>query len=81
MSKPIPDCGVCSTRHISKVSDIWCSECDEGLCLDCKEHHGASKSSRNHVTVPIKECRKVPVFILEIKEFCEKHDEKYEFFL
>ena len=80
MSKPITDCGVCFTRHISKASDIWCSECDEGLCLDCKEHHGASKSTRHHVTVPIEECRKVPIYNLEIKEICEKHDEKYQMF-
>ena len=80
MSTPIPDCGVCLTRHISKVSSIWCSECGEGLCLDCREHHGASKSTRHHVTVPIKEYRKLPVFILKIKEICEKHNEKYQMF-
>jgi hypothetical protein len=27
------------------------------------------------VTVPIEEYRKVPIYILEIKEICEKHDE------
>jgi hypothetical protein len=77
MSKPIPDCGVCFTRYISKVSNIWCSECGEGLC---KEHHGSSKSNKHHVTVPIEEYRKLPVFILEMKEICEKHNEKYQMF-
>ena len=80
MSKPIPDCGVCFTRNISKESCIWCSECGEGLCLDCKEFHGASKSSRHHATVPIEEYITLPIFILEIKEFCEKHDDKYQMF-
>ena len=80
MSKSIPDCGVCFTRHISKVSNIWCSECGEGLCLSGEQHHRASKSTRHHVTVPIEEYRKLPVFIREIKEICEKHDEKYEMF-
>ena len=80
MSKSIPDCGVCFTRHISNVSDIWCSECDEGLCLSCEKHHSASKSSRHHVTVPMEEYRKLPVFILEMKEVCEKHNEKYQMF-
>jgi uncharacterized protein with ParB-like and HNH nuclease domain len=32
------------------------------------------------VTVPIKEYRKLPVFILKIKEICEKHNEKYQMF-
>ena len=77
MSRKIPACGVCSTRKTSKVSNSWCSECGEGLCLDCKKHHSASKSTRHHVTVPVKEYRKLSVFILEIKEFCEKHDDIY----
>jgi gas vesicle protein len=78
MSRPIPDCGVCFTRYISKVSDIWCSECNEGLCLSCKQYHSASQSSRQHVTIPIEEYRKLPVFILDIKVFCQKHNEKYQ---
>ena len=80
MSKPIIDCVVCFTRNISLVSDIWCSECGEGLCLDCKEHHGVSKSTRHHVPIPIEEYRKLPIFILEVKELCEKHNEKYQMF-
>ena len=80
MSTKIPDCGVCFTRHISNVSDIWCSECDDGLCLSYKQHHSASKSTRHHVTVPIEEYRKLPVLISEIKEICEKHSETYQMF-
>ena len=71
MSKPIPDWGVCFTRHISKVSDIWCSECGEGLCTNCKQHH---------VTVPIEEYRKLGVFISESNEICEKHNNRYQMF-
>ena len=80
MSTKIPDCGVCFTRHISKLADIWCSECDEGLCLSCQQHHSASKLSRHHVTVPIGEYRKVSILIREIKEICEKHSETYQMF-
>jgi hypothetical protein len=32
------------------------------------------------VTVPIEEYRKLPVFFRQIKEVCEKHDEKYHMF-
>jgi hypothetical protein len=32
------------------------------------------------VTVPIEEYRKLPVLIREIKEICEKHNEKYQMF-
>ena len=30
-------CNVCSMGHIIKSSVVWCSECDEGFCTDCKE--------------------------------------------
>jgi hypothetical protein len=80
MVTKIPDCSVCFARHISEVSDIWCSECDEGLCVNCKQHHGASKSSRYHVTVPIKEYIQLPIDVLKIKEYCEEHDERYQTF-
>lgn len=80
MATKIPDCGVCFTRHKSNVSEIWCSECGEGLCLNFTKYHSASKSSRHHVIVPIEEYRKLPVLIREIKEICEKHDEKYQMF-
>jgi len=80
MVSKIPDCSVCFTRHISEIFDIWCSECDEGLCVNCKQHHGASKSSRHHVTVPIKEYIQLPIDVLKIKEYCEEHDERYQTF-
>jgi hypothetical protein len=32
-------CNVCSLRHITKLSAVWCTECDEGFCTDCKEYH------------------------------------------
>ena len=62
------------------MSDIWCSECDDGLCLSCKQHYSASKSTRHHVIVPMEEYRKLPVLIREIKEICEEHNETYQMF-
>ncbi|XP_063397764.1 uncharacterized protein LOC134682097 [Mytilus trossulus] len=73
-------CGVCDHRHVTKSSVVWCSECDEGLCEDCKEHHSFSKATRNHEIVPIDEYMKLPVKILQIAQFCNKHKEKYELF-
>jgi hypothetical protein len=32
-------CGICDVRHISKPSDAWCPECDQGLCVNCTGHH------------------------------------------
>ncbi|CAC5416471.1 unnamed protein product [Mytilus coruscus] len=80
MSNKLTVCGVCEYRNINKPSVVWCSECDEGLCKECKAHHAASKGSRNHSIVPISEYQKLPSNILEITQTCSKHDEKYVIF-
>ncbi|XP_071178296.1 uncharacterized protein [Mytilus edulis] len=80
MSSKLTVCGVCEYRNITKPSVVWCSECDEGLCEECKEHHAASKGTREHSTVPISEYQKLPSNILEITQTCRKHNEKYQTF-
>ncbi|CAG2201286.1 unnamed protein product [Mytilus edulis] len=73
-------CGVCNFRNINTASVVWCSECDEGLCGECREHHGASKSTRNHDTISITEYQKLPTNVLEITQTCQKHKEHYQTF-
>jgi hypothetical protein len=38
------------------------------------------KLSRNHTTIPIEEYQKLPSYVLEIKEHCNEHDEKFNLF-
>ncbi|CAG2246604.1 unnamed protein product [Mytilus edulis] len=52
-------CGVCENLQITKSSVVWCSECGEGLCGDCKEHHSISKGTTSHETVAIDEYKNV----------------------
>ncbi|XP_071123021.1 uncharacterized protein [Mytilus edulis] len=73
-------CGVCDYRHITEPSVVWCSECDEGLCEGCNDHHSISKGSRNHDTVSITEYRKLPNEVLKLTRSCDKHNEKYVIF-
>ncbi|XP_071121929.1 uncharacterized protein [Mytilus edulis] len=80
MASSFDHCGICHSRHISKPSVFWCSDCDEGLCQDCIEHHSLSKASRNHKTVPLEEYHKLPSFIANINLHCGEHDEKYQLF-
>ncbi|CAC5410389.1 unnamed protein product [Mytilus coruscus] len=80
MASNVSICGVCDHRHVTKPSVVWCSECEEGLCEDCKEHHSFSKATRNHEIFPIDEYMKLPVKILKVAQFCNKHKEKYELF-
>ncbi|XP_052065988.1 centromere protein F-like isoform X1 [Mytilus californianus] len=73
-------CGICNFRHVTKPSVVVCSECDEGLCDDCKEHHSISKSSRNHDIVPIDDYQTLPTAVLQIAQSCRKHNKKYQIF-
>ena len=73
-------CGICDVRHISKPSDVWCPECDQGFCIDCTGYHNLSNASRNHSTIPISEYQKLPSFVLEIREFCNEHNERLQLY-
>ena len=73
-------CGICDIRHISKPSEVWCPQCEEGLCTECIAHHSLVKHSRNHTTIPIEEYQKLPSYVLEIKEHCDEHHEKFNLY-
>ncbi|CAG2231475.1 unnamed protein product [Mytilus edulis] len=80
MAASFQSCGVCDLRHITKPCIVWCTECDEGLCSECKEHHSLSKSSRSHSVIPIAEYQKLPADVLKITQYCTSHDKKYQFY-
>jgi hypothetical protein len=65
------------SRHISRPSEVWCSDCEEGLCTECWEQHSLAKPCRNHTTIPISEYRKLPSCVLEINELCKEHHKKF----
>ena len=73
-------CGICENRHISKPSQAWCRECEEGLCTECIEYHSSWKLSRGHTTIPIIEYQKLPSYVLDIKEHCNEHHEKFNLY-
>ncbi|XP_052065634.1 uncharacterized protein LOC127705371 [Mytilus californianus] len=70
-------CALCDLRHFTISSTHWCPECEEALCINCKEHHSLSKSSRNHHVIPISEYISLPSCIANIDLFCTYHNEKY----
>ncbi|CAC5408965.1 unnamed protein product [Mytilus coruscus] len=71
-SKPIP-CGPCQEGKVKTKADIWCYNCDEGLCSTCSGHHKRSKGTRDHKTIDIK-CYKPS--IVAIKTECDKHGQQ-----
>ncbi|XP_063398142.1 uncharacterized protein LOC134683045 [Mytilus trossulus] len=80
MASSVQPCGVCEYQNVFKPAYIWCPDCDEGLCIDCSKHHGISKSTRKHITVPISEYRQLPSYITNIKQTCSAHEEKYQIY-
>ncbi|CAG2186061.1 unnamed protein product [Mytilus edulis] len=79
MASSTTTCGVCEQINITKTSTIWCFECDEGLCAECKDHHSRSKGTRKHDTLPISEYQKIPRDIVKITDTCANHNEKFAF--
>ncbi|XP_063418806.1 uncharacterized protein LOC134701595 [Mytilus trossulus] len=73
-------CGVCDLRHITKPCSVWCTECDEGLCNECQEHHSLSKASTNHSVIAITDYQKLPTDVLKINQHCSKHNKKFEMY-
>lgn len=73
-------CGVCENRQITKPSILWCFNCGEQLCEDCKEHHSISKGTKNHKTVSIDEYKKLPTEVTKNAMISTKQNEKYEVF-
>ncbi|XP_063418752.1 uncharacterized protein LOC134701534 [Mytilus trossulus] len=71
-SKPIP-CGPCIEGKVNTKADIWCYNCDEGLCSTCSGHHKRSKGTRDHKTIDIKNYNPS---VQTIKTECEKHDQQ-----
>ncbi|CAG2216634.1 unnamed protein product [Mytilus edulis] len=80
MASSVSSCGVCEFQNVFKAASIWCSDCDEGLCIDCSKHHGISKATRKHVTIPISEYNALPTYITNIKQTCNTHDENYQIY-
>ncbi|CAC5386185.1 TRIM45 [Mytilus coruscus] len=73
-------CDLCESRNRSKSAYIWCSVCEEGLCIDCSEYHRVSKLSKQHETLSIDSYRKLPECIRTLSKTCLVHDEPLELY-
>ncbi|CAG2245456.1 unnamed protein product [Mytilus edulis] len=71
-SKPIL-CGPCHKGEVNTKADIWCYNCDEGLCSTCLKHHKRSKGTCDHKTIDTKSYKPS---IQAIKTECDKHGQQ-----
>lgn len=80
MSDSAALCGVCCRRHLSKPTTVWCRDCDEGLCQDCKEYHSFLKVTSHHHMISFNEYQTLPRNVLEIRKYCVTHEERFKTF-
>ena len=80
MASADPQCDICQLKHITKPAVVWCSECDEAICIDCNEHHSLMKATKNHKTIPIEDYNSLPESVAAIQHHCVRHGEKFEFY-
>ena len=48
-------CNICQKRAISTPAWKWCPHCEDGLCNECLERHGVSRSTALHHIIPIED--------------------------
>lgn len=75
-----PVCAICDLRHISQRSVVWCPECNESLCGDCKEYYSLSKLSRYHIVMSVSDYEKLPSDVLQISQACNNHNEQFQMY-
>ena len=68
-------CGICQQQDRIETTGFWCLQCDEGLCVACKESHQLWKLFRSHKVISIGHYKKkLPTDILAGKHTCAEHD-------
>ncbi|XP_052071720.1 uncharacterized protein LOC127710037 [Mytilus californianus] len=66
-------CGPCHKGEVNTKADVWCYNCDEGLCSTCLSHHKRFKATCDHKTIDIKSYKPS---IQAIKTECNKHSQR-----
>ncbi|XP_052085926.1 uncharacterized protein LOC127723380 [Mytilus californianus] len=80
MELPKLFCDICLQLNVTRVASVWCSECVEKKCEECEEKHQVQKATRHHETIAIKDFQLLPDSISNIRQECEVHKEKFEFY-
>ncbi|XP_063439522.1 uncharacterized protein LOC134720896 isoform X1 [Mytilus trossulus] len=73
-------CGPCESQNLTNVAELWCPNCNEGLCSKCMEYHKVSKASRMHKTITIENLTALPEFVRNIDHVCTSHGNVLELY-
>ncbi|CAC5406808.1 unnamed protein product [Mytilus coruscus] len=72
-------CTICNLRHNQIPAKVWCPECDEGLCVNCQEHHDLARLTKEHRVIKVEEYDELLPLMQSIKQYCEKHNDRFEY--
>lgn len=65
---------------LTKEAEMWCIECEEGLCQECMNFHKRMKYSRKHKTVDVSSYEGNKELISNTSLQCENHEEVLDLF-
>ncbi|CAG2204792.1 unnamed protein product [Mytilus edulis] len=71
-------CQICEAQHITQSANVWCPECEEGMCSECEKHHSFAKATRKHEIISIENYLKLQSSISKIATYCNEHNLKYQ---
>ncbi|XP_063420716.1 uncharacterized protein LOC134705933 [Mytilus trossulus] len=67
-------CNTCEYDKITRRAKQWCTDCREGLCVDCEKTHKSITATRNHNIISIDDYRQIQDIIVSLE--CKMHGEK-----
>ena len=73
-------CGICYSLQLTKPAVVWCFECDDGLCDECRKRHGVSRASRDHQTIPAEKYQELPAQVFRFSQICTAHNVTYKIY-
>ncbi|XP_063418611.1 uncharacterized protein LOC134701391 [Mytilus trossulus] len=80
MATSLPICDICTTDDTSKAASVWCSECEEAICINCEKQHNRMKLTKSHKTISIEDYQNLPASVADIKQECKVHNRKLDFY-
>ncbi|XP_053389642.1 E3 ubiquitin-protein ligase Midline-1-like [Mercenaria mercenaria] len=74
-------CQPCLKQNNTTSATIFCSDCNERLCVECKKVHDSLEFSKNHESVEIEKRENVE-FLTAFQSYqrCQQHGKKVKFY-
>ncbi|CAC5423756.1 unnamed protein product [Mytilus coruscus] len=80
MATSLPICDICMTDGTTESASVWCSECEEAICINCEKQHSRMKLTKNHNTIHIEDYQELPGSVANIKQECKVHNRKLDLY-